>query len=187
MPIVEGLLSEAKQSPTSHFNQRPSGMTINLLVIHNISLPAGYFSGTCVQELFCGNLDTTYDPSFDELKNVRVSSHLFIRRNAQVIQFVNFNQRAWHAGESSYKGHCNCNDFSIGIELEGSDFVPFTERQYKKLASVTSQIMASYPLITLDNICGHSDIAPDRKTDPGPLFNWNKYKNSLSRAEPNLK
>lgn len=179
MPIVNGLLSEAIQKPTEHFNQRPKHAQVSLLMIHNISLPAGHFSGSYVSDLFCGTLDTNSHPTFCDLKGVRVSSHLFIRRNAQVIQFVNFNNRAWHAGVSSFNGVENCNDYSIGIELEGTDNMPFTKRQYVKLTSITKQLMKAYPDINTSSICGHSDVAPGRKTDPGPFFDWARYTEAL--------
>jgi N-acetyl-anhydromuramoyl-L-alanine amidase len=180
MTIVNGKLLSAVQKNSPHFNQRPQGQIVELLVVHNISLPAGCFSGHCVEDFFCDQLDCSSHPSFKQLQGLKVSAHLFIRRNAQVIQFVNFNHRAWHAGLSSFNGRENCNDFSIGIELEGSDFVPFTKRQYKKLSQVTLEIMRSYPQITIENICGHNHIAPGRKTDPGPFFDWLQYKQSLS-------
>lgn len=179
MSIVNGELSLALQKPSKHFNQRPIEQPISLLVIHNISLPEGNFKGSCVEDLFCDSLNYGYHPSFTDLKGLKVSAHLFIRRNAQVIQFVNFNSRAWHAGLSSFEGVPNCNDYSIGIELEGTDYIPFTERQYKKLAQITLEIMKHYPHITSKRICGHSDIAPNRKTDPGPCFDWVKYKQLL--------
>lgn len=180
MTIQNGVLVEAKQLLSPYFNQRPPQSAISLLVIHNISLPAGYFAGTNVQDLFCGDLKTEKHSSFICLKGLEVSAHLFIRRNAQVIQFVNFQQRAWHAGVSSYQGIENCNDYSIGIEMEGTDDCTFTNRQYKKLIKLTKALMISYPQITKERICGHSDIAPGRKTDPGPFFDWNKYKEQLS-------
>ncbi len=181
MSIVNGVLSSALQRPSNHFNQRPDDHTVSLLVIHNISLPEGVFVGSCVEDLFCGSLNYDFHPTFTDLNGLEVSAHLFIRRNAQVIQFVNFDMRAWHAGQSSFNGTPNCNDYSIGIELEGSDHVPFTERQYNKLTQITLEIMNCYPQITTDRICGHSDIAPGRKTDPGPYFDWRKYKQQLSK------
>jgi AmpD protein len=122
-----------------------------------------------------GTLDATAHPSFTELANLKVSTHLFINRSGEIIQFVPFTQRAWHAGVSSFEGQERCNDFSIGIELEGSDTAPFTDAQYAALAQATRAIMAAYPAITRERIVGHSDIAPSRKTDPGPCFDWNRY------------
>ena len=179
MTLIDGLMQGAKQCPSEHFNQRTQNTDIELLVIHNISLPAGNFSNNYVEDLFCGNLDTSAHTSFIDLKGVRVSAHLFIRRNAQVIQFVNFEERAWHAGKSTFKGRSNCNDFSIGIEMEGTDTQLYSERQYQTLIQVTQQIMRCYPKISVNNICGHCDIAPGRKTDPGPSFDWQFYRNSL--------
>lgn len=181
MSIVNGELLSALQKTSKHFNQRPPERSISLLVIHNISLPEGYFTGSCVEDLFCDTLNFDFHPSFVDLKGLEVSAHLFIRRNAQVIQFVNFDHRAWHAGQSSFEGVANCNDYSIGIELEGSDYVPFTERQYKKLAQISLDIMNHYPQITADRVCGHSEVAPGRKTDPGPYFDWRKYKQLLTK------
>ncbi len=178
MPIINGELKQAIQKPSHHYNQRPSD-SVSLLVIHCISLPEGYFSGQYVEQLFLGELDSSAHQTFKDLKGLEVSAHLFIRRNAQVLQFVNFDQRAWHAGKSSFEGVSNCNDFSIGIELEGCEYKPFTARQYKKLSEITLEIMQSYPQITPDRIRGHSDIAPGRKTDPGLHFDWQHYRQLL--------
>ncbi len=175
MTITNGILSSAIQIHSLHYDCRPNEVDISLLVIHNISLPAGKFGGSYVEDFFVGNLDCEAEPSFKELSGVRVSAHCFIKRNGEVIQFVNFQQRAWHAGQSEYKGRENCNDFSIGIELEGTDTHEYTEAQYKNLAKITKEILITYPKITNKNICGHSDIAPDRKTDPGFSFDWQRY------------
>lgn len=153
---------------------------VDLLVIHNISLPAGEFGGDYVEQLFTNCLDCTRHPSFDQLQGVEVSAHLFIDRGGEVTQFVAFDQRAWHAGVSSYCHRDNCNDFSIGIELEGSDDCPYTGRQYQVLAEVTSGLLEHYPSLRADRIVGHSDIAPGRKTDPGPAFDWQHYHRALT-------
>ncbi len=179
MAIINGILSQARFAASTHYNQRPHAEDISLLVIHNISLPAGDFTGDKVEQFFCGQLDCDSAPSFADLLDLKVSSHLFIRRDGEVIQFVNFNDRAWHAGVSSFEARDNCNDFSIGIELEGTDFEPFSEQQYQILSQITLEIMQSYPKITSNRICGHSDIAPGRKTDPGPFFDWTEYRKRL--------
>ncbi len=158
-----------------HFNDRPENADISLVVIHCISLPAGHYGNDHVDALFMGQLDCNADPSFAELEGLRVSAHLFIRRDGTVIQFVDFGKRAWHAGVSCFEGVANCNDYSIGIELEGIDSADFTQEQYQALALVTAQIQQAYPLITSQRITAHSTIAPERKTDPGPHFDWDKY------------
>ena len=168
-------LTPAKHSLSPNRSERPSNMPISLLVIHNISLPPGQFGGSAISDFFLNQLDHSKHPYFEQLKPLTVSSHLLIRRDGEVIQFVPFDQCAWHAGLSTFQGRSQCNDFSIGIELEGTDNHPFTETQYHLLASVTKTLMDHYPLITPENIIGHSDIAPGRKTDPGPLFDWQKF------------
>jgi AmpD protein len=173
---ADGYLKPAKQLVSPNQNDRPLDTPISLLVIHNISLPPGEFGGDNVTELFLNTLDCTKHPYYEKLKDLKVSSHLFIRRDGEVLQFVSFNKRAWHAGASSFQGMPNCNDYSIGIELEGCDDQPFTDAQYKVLAEVSQAIMCQYPAITLDRIAGHSEIAPGRKTDPGPFFDWQRYK-----------
>ena len=175
MQINNGWLTTASQCPSPNFNERPADTEISLLVIHNISLPAGYFGGPYIEQLFTNCLDTNADPSFCILQGLEVSAHLFIRRDGSVIQFVPFHRRAWHAGISRWHGRDNCNDFSIGIELEGTDTVPYEERQYQVLAAITRLLMATWPALTVNNIAGHSDIAPDRKTDPGKAFDWDYY------------
>lgn len=179
MNISNGVILSAKQVASPHFNQRPNPNDISLLVIHNISLPAGKFNNNYVEDFFSGHLDISKHPSLAELVNIKVSAHLFIRRNGEAIQFVNFNQRAWHAGVSTYLGRENCNDFSIGIEMEGTDDIAYTTEQYQQLIKVTKLIMAEYPQIKPEKICGHSDIAPNRKTDPGESFDWLSYKRHL--------
>jgi AmpD protein len=151
------------------------GEDISLLVIHNISLPMGEWGTPYVKALFMGTLDPSAHESFKSLAGLKVSAHLFIDRKGHIVQFVPFDKRAWHAGESSFEGRTRCNDFSIGIELEGSDTAPFTDAQYEALANATKVIQAAYPLITQERIVGHSDIAPSRKTDPGPLFDWDRF------------
>ena len=173
-------LADTRQLPSPNFNTRPEGSEVSLLVIHNISLPAGEFGGRCIEKLFTNCLDCDAHPSFADLRGLEVSSHCLINRDGVITQFVPFNQRAWHAGESSFQGQSNCNDFSIGIELEGTDDCPYTASQYQALHQLTLQIMAAYPAITPDRIVGHCDIAPGRKTDPGASFDWVYFKGLLA-------
>ncbi len=162
-----------------NYNQRPPATSVDLLVIHNISLPPGQFGGDHVHALFCNRLDCTADPAFADLRELKVSSHLLIDRAGAVTQFVAFGARAWHAGKSCFDGRDNCNDFSIGIELEGTDTLAYTDAQYSQLARVTYRLCHHLPALTLARIVGHSDIAPERKTDPGPAFDWNRYRRLL--------
>ena len=162
-----------------HFDARPRGADIDLLVIHNISLPAGRFGGPHVADLFTGRLDYNADPSFVDLRGLRVSAHFFIRRDGRVMQFVSANDCAWHAGVSEFQGRAQCNQFSIGIEMEGSDFVAYALAQYAALATLTMALQRRYRLVAVQ---GHEHIAPGRKTDPGPCFDWNRYKMTLENA-----
>lgn len=174
--IKDGCLLAATQSPSPNCNQRPEGQAISLLVIHNISLPPGKFGTGYVQSFFANQLDPAQDPYFQTIAELKVSAHLFIERDGAVTQFVPFGARAWHAGVSSFHGVANCNDYSIGIELEGCDNIAYTDAQYEALAKVTYEILAAYPEITLERIVGHSDIAPGRKTDPGDAFDWVRFR-----------
>jgi AmpD protein len=174
-----GLLAEARYCPSSHCDDRPAGTAVDMVVVHNISLPPGQFGTGAIEAFFCGKLDFTAHPYFATIAALRVSAHLLITRQGDIIQFVPFHRRAWHAGESSYQGKTRCNDFSIGIELEGTDDLPYEERQYRQLAAVISSLRQCYPAITKDRIVGHSDIAPVRKTDPGPAFDWNYLQGKL--------
>ena len=178
--IKEGWLEEAERCESPNCNERPPGVDISLLVIHNISLPPGEYGGSQIRELFCNALDCSAHPWFERLRELRVSSHLLIDRAGALVQFVPLHARAWHAGDSAFLGRENCNDFSIGIELEGSDDEPYTEQQYVRLSRVTVQLMQHYPLITPQRIAGHADIAPGRKTDPGPAFDWPHYRALLA-------
>jgi len=168
---ADGWLVGAEHLPSPNFDAR-SEVPIELLVIHNISLPPGEFGGEGVARFFTNTLDVTEHPYFQTIAELKVSSHFFIRRDGSVIQFVSCLQRAWHAGLSNWQGRARNNDFSLGIELEGSDFVPFTEAQYVTLCELSKLLRAAYPI---KGIAGHSDIAPLRKTDPGPFFNWLRY------------
>ncbi|MGJ8690238.1 MAG: 1,6-anhydro-N-acetylmuramyl-L-alanine amidase AmpD [Gammaproteobacteria bacterium] len=165
-------LTTAKQLASPNFSERTQAAKIELLVIHNISLPPGQFGGGYIETFFSNQLNPDDHPYFRDIAQLTVSAHLLIDRLGHMTQFVPFDKKAWHAGASSFEGRDNCNDFSIGIELEGCDDEPFTALQYERLVSVTQQLMAEYPDITLDRIVGHSDIAPGRKTDPGPHFDW---------------
>lgn len=177
--IQEGIVHGTRFVPSPNANKRPAATEVSLLVLHNISLPAASFGGDCVQALFQNTLDCNMHPSFASLAGVTVSAHLFIRRNGAVLQFVNLDERAWHAGESSFAARPNCNDYSIGIELEGCDHIAYTRAQYTSLIALTRVIMAAYPAICSERIVGHSDIAPLRKTDPGPAFDWRWYQQQL--------
>jgi AmpD protein len=178
MKIHDGWLNNVTHIPSPHHDDRPEDEEPSLLVIHNISLPPGQFGGPYINQLFTGTLNPEEHPFFEEIKHLRVSAHCLIRRDGEIIQYVPFNKRAWHAGQSNYQGREKCNDFSIGIELEGTDYQAFTEAQYITLAKLTKLLIAEFPQIK-QNITGHSDIAPHRKTDPGPYFDWQHYKNAL--------
>lgn len=175
-PDKQGWFSGVRRVASPNFDARPSRAPINLLVIHNISLPPNEFGGYGVEQLFTNALNPEAHPYYEQLRGVKVSAHFFIRRNGEIVQFVSCHSRAWHAGVSLWRGRARCNDFSIGIELEGSDFVPFTDSQYSSLAYLTRRLKRAFPIL---DIIGHSDIAPDRKTDPGPHFDWPHYLNSL--------
>ncbi|WP_040521684.1 1,6-anhydro-N-acetylmuramyl-L-alanine amidase AmpD [Aliiglaciecola lipolytica] len=179
LQINTGWLSCAKRSECDHFDCRPIEHDISLLVIHNISLPPGEFGGPHIVDFFAGKLQPDHHPFFEQIYQMRVSSHLLIRRDGEIVQFVGFEQRAWHAGVSSFQGRTRCNDFSIGIELEGTDNDAYSEAQYKSLVHVTKVIMHNYPAISLGRIVGHNDIAPGRKTDPGSSFDWAQYRQQL--------
>ncbi len=166
-----GLLTGAIVRLSPNHDERP-GSLISLIVIHNISLPPGEFGGPYIEDFFLNRLDTSTDDYFREIADLTVSSHLLIRRDASIVQFVPFHQRAWHAGESCYEGKTCCNDFSIGIELEGTDEIPYEEKQYEALSKVIMALCAAYPQLQRDMLAGHHQISPGRKTDPGPAFNW---------------
>lgn len=166
--------------PSPHCDARPTGMPISLLVIHGISLPAGEFGGPWIERLFLGRLEAAAHPALAGLAGVRVSAHLLIRRDGKIIQFVPFKRRAWHAGVSVFQDRPRCNDYSIGIELEGTDAAPYADIQYARLITVTRALMRAYPAITRDRVVGHCDIAPERKTDPGPAFDWSRLRCGLA-------
>lgn len=171
---AQGWCPQAEQYQSPNFNARPQGCVPDLLVIHNISLPPGHFGGRQVIDFFCNQLDTNSHPALRELAGVEVSSHFLICRDGKIVQFVSCLERAWHAGVSEFNGRKNCNDFSIGIEVEGSDDCPFAAAQYASLAQLSLALCRAYPLRA---VCGHQHIAPGRKTDPGPYFDWADRKN----------
>lgn len=167
-----GWVSGMRRLASPNCDFRPSGTVIDLLVIHNISLPPGEFGGQAVAQLFTNTLDTDAHPYFAQLRGVRVSAHFLIQRTGKITQFVPCSKRAWHAGASMWHGRTACNDFSIGIELEGTDFLTFSDQQYAALIRLTRVLKRVYPIC---EIAGHSDIAPGRKTDPGNEFDWSRY------------
>lgn len=164
-----------------NFNERPEAVPLELIVIHNISLPPNKFGGGWVQRLFTNTLPANEHPYFAEIHELTVSSHFFIERTGVITQFVGCDKRAWHAGQSKWRGRDNCNDFSIGIELEGTDFSPFEAPQYDSLAKLVSALICEYPTLNADNIIGHEHIAPGRKTDPGPFFDWQRLQHDLKQ------
>jgi len=178
--LQTGLLEPVLYQPSPHCDERPLGTEIDMIVIHGISLPPGQFGTDSVSAFFCGELDYASHPYFAEIKGLRVSSHLFIKRTGEIIQFVPFGKRAWHAGQSFYDGKSSCNDFSIGIELEGTDILPYEVVQYQRLSQAIFLIRQAYPLVTENRIVGHADIAPGRKTDPGMAFDWAYLKGKLA-------
>ena len=177
--IINHLITSAEFRESPNCSERPPDIQVILMVIHNISLPPGRFGGTHIIDFFQNKLDVSADEYFEEIKNLKVSSHLLIDRRGRVTQFVPFNKNAWHAGISHYQGQENCNDFSIGVEMEGTDSIDYTTKQYESLREVTLSLMKAYPRIIIDNIVGHSDIAPERKTDPGESFDWSRFRSSL--------
>ena len=172
-----GVLSAARQAPSPNCDDRPAGTGVSLLVIHGISLPPGRFGGDAIERLFANTLDCSAHPAFEPLRGLRVSAHFLIRRRGELVQFVPCDRRAWHAGVSSWRGRERCNDFSIGVELEGADEVPYTAAQYARLATLTRLLRVRYPIA---DVAGHSDIAPGRKTDPGPSFDWPRYRRAAA-------
>ena len=158
--------------PSPNADDRPAGARIELIVVHSISLPPGHFGGAGVEQLFTNNLCAKEHPYYEQIIHMRVSAHVFIQRNGEMIQFVSFDKRAWHAGESSFAGMSACNDFSIGIELEGCDDIAYEKVQYERLATLVSELIGTYPDLNMQRVVGHCDIATGRKTDPGPLFDW---------------
>ena len=178
MRLEKGWLDKANRRPSPNYDDR-SNEEIDLIVIHSISLPPGIFGNSFVEDFFQNKLDYSKYKYFQEIKDLKVSSHFLIKRDGGITQFVSILDRAWHAGVSSFEGREDCNDYSIGIELEGTDVDSFEENQYESLVSLTSALMSKLPGITLDRIVGHSDIAPGRKSDPGKGFDWDKFKDRI--------
>ncbi len=174
MNIDQHWLTDATHIASPNFDDRANISDISLLVIHCISLPAGEFGSDTINQLFCNTLNPDEHPYFKEIYQLKVSAHLLIRRTGEIIQYVPFDKRAWHAGVSCYQGREKCNDFSIGIELEGTEFVPYTDVQYEQLNVVIAMLLKNYPTLSRQRITGHSDIAPERKTDPGVSFDWSR-------------
>ena len=178
-----GLLRTARQVPSPNCDERPAGVVADLIVVHGISLPPDEFGGPWIDLLFTNQLPPDRHPYFAEVAGRKVSSHLLIRRDGEVVQYVPFHRRAWHAGVSSYEGRERCNDYSIGIELEGTDEIAYEPAQYRALSSTIRQLLAAYPALSSQRIAGHSDVAPGRKTDPGPAFDWVRLRAMLKMSE----
>jgi N-acetyl-anhydromuramoyl-L-alanine amidase len=179
--VATGLLAGVRQVLSPHRDERPAGVHPELIVLHGISLPPGEFGGPWIDRLFCGDLPAGAHPYFASLAGARLSAHVLIGRAGVVTQYVPFEARAWHAGVSSYQGRPACNDFSIGIELEGTDDLPYAEAQYRITAALLAALCGSYPTLSRERIVGHSDIAPGRKTDPGAAFDWRRLRGELSQ------
>lgn len=190
-----GWLNNTQHCPSPNYNERPDASDIRLLVVHNISLPPGEFGGPHIKNFFCNRLACDEHPYFQTLDGLEVSAHFLIERCGKLVQFVPLQGRAWHAGQSSYGGEPNCNDFSVGVELEGCDDQPYTQAQYQTLARLSADLVGRYPGLSAAgpcaqsrvpglNICGHSDIAPGRKTDPGDSFDWVLYQTYLESSVP---
>lgn len=174
------LLKHARQVESPNCDDRPAACPVSLLVIHGISLPPGEYGGPWIDALFTNQLDPAAHPYFADMADLQVSSHLLIRRDGELVQYVPFTRRAWHAGDSSFAGQGACNDFSIGIELEGQDEAPYTDTQYAVLVDTIRTLQKKFPAITGDRIVGHCDISPGRKTDPGPAFDWDRLRELIT-------
>lgn len=175
-----GLVKQARQVNSPNFDDRPQGVPIDALIIHAISLPPGEYGGCYIEKFFCNELEREGHSYFAEIADIKVSAHFFINRNGELVQFVPVHKRAWHAGVSCCMGREAVNDFSIGIELEGCDDDGFEEAQYRTLVELTDSLISGIPALSIEHIYGHEDIAPGRKTDPGPGFNWQAYRAALS-------
>ena len=168
-----GWLRSARRCPSPNFGPRPAGVAVELLLVHSISLPPGEYGGDAVERLFTNRLDWDTHPYYAQIRGLQVSSHFVVRRDGELLQFVSCDERAWHAGASQWRGRADCNDFSVGIELEGTDDVPYTTAQYARLIGIAQLLTRAYPI---RHAVGHSDIAPARKTDPGPCFDWRLFR-----------
>lgn len=182
MNIDQHWLSAAIRTPSPNYDDRPEPAEISLLVIHCISLPPGEFGNDYIDQLFCNRLEPDGHPYFKDIYQMKVSAHLLIKRTGDIVQYVPFDKRAWHAGKSNYEGRERCNDFSIGIELEGTEYVAYTDAQYTRLAAVIEALLKAYPGLSTQRITGHSDIAPERKTDPGASFDWQRLAGLLENG-----
>jgi AmpD protein len=180
--VGTGLLQGTRQVASPNCDDRPAGVQPELIVVHGISLPPGEYGGPHIDQLFTNRLSREAHPYFEKVADLRVSAHLMVRRDGEVVQYVPCHRRAWHAGASSWRGRERCNDFSIGIEVEGSDGEPYESTQYAMLARVIALLCRAYASLSLDQVVGHSDIAPGRKTDPGPAFDWPRLR-ALARFE----
>ena len=175
MKINQHWLTDITRTPSPNFDERPDPADVSLLVIHCISLPPGEFDNHYIDRLFCNQLNPVEHPYFKDIYQLTVSAHLLIKRDGECVQYVPFDKRAWHAGMSTYEDREQCNNFSIGIELEGTESIDYTDRQYEQLAAVTRILLETYPKLSTQRITGHSDIAPGRKTDPGASFDWQRF------------
>ncbi|HEX2540884.1 MAG TPA: 1,6-anhydro-N-acetylmuramyl-L-alanine amidase AmpD [Caldimonas sp.] len=173
----DGWLTRARRSPSPNFGPRPPGAVVDLVVVHSISLPPGVFDGSAVERFFANRLDFDEHPDFDAIRGLQVSAHFLLRRHGELLQFVSCDDRAWHAGESSWRGRAGCNDYSIGIELEGLAGGPFEPSQYAALAGLMDDVLARYPI---RDVAGHEHVAPGRKDDPGAGFDWSRLRRSLT-------
>jgi AmpD protein len=181
--IVSGLVEGARQVASPNCDERPTGVAADLIVVHGISLPPGEFGGPWIDQLFTNSLPRDFHPYFAQIADRQVSSHLLVRRDGELVQYVPLHSRAWHAGVSNYCGRERCNDFSIGIELEGSDEVAYEPAQYRMLAATILMLCSAYPTLSVQRIAGHEDIAPGRKTDPGPTFDWQRLRALLQALQ----
>ena len=180
--LENGVMRNAKQVASPNCDARPDGVEAELIVVHGISLPPGEFGGPWIERLFTNSLPPDVHPYFAEIGALRVSSHLLVARDGGLTQFVKFTDRAWHAGESNYNGRTACNDFSIGVELEGADTLAYEAAQYDALAKIVAALCDAYPRLSPDRLVGHSDISPGRKTDPGPAFDWERARRCIAAA-----
>jgi AmpD protein len=176
-----GLLAGVRQVLSPNYDARPAGAAPELLIVHGISLPPGEFGGPWIDRLFTGQLPPAAHPYFREIEGLEVSAHALVRRDGEIVQYVPFGERAWHAGKSTYRGRSACNDFSIGIELEGADGIPYTDAQYQVLAALTQALLKAYDTLSAEHIVGHRDVSPGRKDDPWDSFDWPRFRGLLAR------
>ena len=182
--LDSGLMRGARQIASPNHDSRPAGVEADLIVVHGISLPPGEYGGPWIDRLFTNTLPADVHPYFAEIGALHVSSHLAVTRDGAVTQYVRFTDRAWHAGKSHFEGREACNDFSVGVELEGTDTQPYTAAQYDRLAEIVAALCAAYPRLSPARLVGHSDIAPGRKTDPGPAFDWPRARRLIAAVVP---